>query len=105
MIYFAPKEGRRIRARLPFDGCDYVLVAGSCPSCGTIFGGSLPSVFKVQGKPGSMTREHDRYKSTAVCVECNAVIGQLVVIVDTIFGIEEDEIMSNGGHHGIARVY
>lgn len=94
-VYLHPKEGRRVRAHLPHPQCDHVLVPGACPACGTSLEDDRGrTVHKVAGRAGSMVREHDRYVSTAACVGCGEVLGRLVAVVSTIFGLEEDERMT-----------
>ena len=97
-VFFKPTDaGAQRPCTVPFAGCDYALARGACPLCEA----SESEAFKVQGVVGSMTRGHDRYVSDARCVACGAVVGKLVAVMNTLFGLEEDEAVL----HGRCRVY
>ena len=78
-------DGRKLVAKQPHDHADHVTVSEAC-ACGS---------HSVRGL-GVHTRTHDEYIADAVCCKCEARRGQLVVSVSTIFGIEEDERVTNG---------
>ena len=87
-IVFHPKDdGKPQPCELPYEGATYVESTGACPSC-------KASPWKLQG--GHPERGHDTYTSAAGCTSCKAIVGQLVVTVSTLFGIEEDERVLNG---------
>jgi hypothetical protein len=80
---------RREAAEQPVPDADHVVVAGACP-------------FKVGGVAGTMSHGHDTYRADAGCLSCLKVLGRLVVVVSTIFGVEEDRAVLVDGR---ARVY
>lgn len=98
-VWFKPARGGRVTARVPYDGCDHVVVPGACSRCGNMVPDKREH--RVAGVPGTMRRGHDTYTAEAVCCACGATTGSLVLKVSTIFGIEEDERVCNGR----ARVY
>ncbi len=81
---------RRLKASLSYEGAKYVTVKESC-ECGCFDVHSLRSTVNDRGT----------VKGKALCVECEAGRGELVVRLDTIFGLEEDDRVLNGR----ARVY
>lgn len=79
-------NGRARKATLPYECAEFVIVDDvDCPRCG--------KPLAVQS--GQPRVDHDRYRALAWCVVCKAKIGEMVVVVDTIFGIEEDERVLN----------
>jgi hypothetical protein len=88
-IIFETRDGETRKGKLPHAEADHCVVEGACPHCGA-------TPFKAAGVRGSMTKGHDRYTSDAGCVGCKVVTGKLVVVVNTIFGIEEDERVLRG---------
>ena len=81
-IEFKPTDGPRRPCHLPYEGAKFVEPKGECPSCGA-------SPWKLIG--GEPERGHDTYTCIAGCTACKTIVGQIVVTVSTIFGIEEDE--------------
>lgn len=88
-IHFHPTEGPRLKATLPSEDADHVVVQSTCPVC-------KASPMKVAGVRGSMVRGHDTFTSDAGCIGCKTVLGRLVLTVSTIFGIDEDERVLGG---------
>lgn len=69
--------------KIPTEDTGGVNVPGKkCPSC------ALP--LRVGGS-GRRIGGHDYYLSTAGCLNCGTVVGELKLTVSTIFGLEEDE--------------
>ncbi len=84
-----PLKGGRRRLSMPSPGLETVEVPEPCDcGCSSVRGANM-----VTGR--------STYKSQALCAECAAARGELVVTVSTIFGIEEDERVL----YGRARVY
>jgi len=98
-IVFRPTTGPQLPAKLPFEGCDYIIVGDACPGCAASV---KDYAGKIQGVPGTMIRGYDTYTSDARCVGCETILGKIVVTMSTIFGLEEDERVLV---HGRARVY
>lgn len=71
---------------LPTPGSAAVDVGVPCPHCA--------KPLRATGR--NRRREHDRYTADAACVECNALVGRLVVKVPTLFGLDEDDAVLNG---------
>lgn len=76
------------KAKLPYPTAQHVDVSGACPKCDA-------SPWRAQGA-GDRQRGHDTIDERCRCLECGAIVGRIVVTVDTIFGIEEDERVLNG---------
>ena len=89
--------GRRTKCRVPFIGCPAVECPTPCPHCGADGTG-----MHIQGVPGTMQRTHYGYVADARCIACGAIVGRLVVTMDTLFGTEEDERVL---HYNRCRVY
>ncbi|KKL08442.1 hypothetical protein LCGC14_2575810 [marine sediment metagenome] len=85
-ITFKPTNGNRIAVSVPENAAETVL----CPSL-TCPCDNEPLV--VRGHDPSESR--DTMTSQASCVRCGQHAGELRVKFDTIFGIEEDERMTN----------
>jgi hypothetical protein len=94
-VYLEVNGERREAVVEPNPSDPHVVVAGACPAC-------QASPFKVAGVPGSMTHDRDTCRAPASCTGCSAPAGQLVVVMDTLFGIEEDRAVLVDGR---ARVY
>lgn len=87
-IELQPTTGPRIRARLPYEGAEYVVLSAPCPSCDT------PAA-PIAGK-GVDTTTHSTHEAEAIATCCGARVGRLIVTLDTLFGIEEDNRVLNG---------
>lgn len=70
---------------------DVGVADGACPGCGC-------TPFEVRGANlrTDPNRRHDGRMSDGRCVACGDAVGHIYAIVDTIFGIEEDDRMLNG---------
>lgn len=79
---------RRIKATLPYEGCDHVTIDEPCPSC------EHESPAKLRGR--GHYHSHDTHHATAVALCCGVAVGKIEVRVSTIFGIDEDERVLNG---------
>ena len=86
-IQFEPKEGPRRDCTMPYEGAKFVEPSGVCPSCAV-------EPWKIQG--GDPVRGHDTISCVAQCTACKAMVGQIIVTISTIFGLEEDDRMLNG---------
>lgn len=75
------------------DGANLALVDGDCPEC------SKP--LRIVGSEKHI-ESHDTYAAKARCVECEASVGVVRAVVETLFGPEEDEAVLV---HGRPRVY
>lgn len=75
------------------DGANLAEVDEDCPSCA--------KPLRIVGS-GRHIESHDTYAADATCVECRAQVGVVRAVVDTIFGLEEDEAVLV---HGRPRVY
>lgn len=73
---------------------DSALVTGSCPKC-------RATPFRVQGS-GRSIESHDTYRAAGYCATCRAAVGVIRAVMDTLFGLEEDEAVLVRGR---ARVY
>ncbi len=96
VITMTTLDGKAHEAKLPYDGAAHVDVGGVlCPHCG------MP--LRVRGTDCRID-SFDTYRADAVCagVECGRRVGDLLVRLSTLFGIEEDERVL---WHGRARVY
>jgi hypothetical protein len=74
---------------MPEDGAGAVLFGIPCPHC------KAKAPIYVRGR-GITQKTHDEYIADAKHTACGGAMGQLVVTVDTVFGIEEDEMVLNG---------
>ena len=76
-----------------FEGANHVIVnereAPTCPRC-------LAKPFKVSGKNMRIADDDRSYISDAHCVSCGKYVGSLITVVNTIFGIREDQAVLNG---------
>ena len=88
-IRFYPSDGGVRVATLPYVDADHCVVDGTCPHCNA-------TPFKAAGVRGSRVRGFDTHTADAGCVGCKVVTGQLVITVNTLFGIEEDEQVLRG---------
>ena len=84
-----------VREGTAASGATSVLVLGACPEC-------KGTPFYVGGIKGTQSHTHDQHLADAGCLACGKGVGKLVVTVDTIFGIEEDDLVLN---HSRCRVY
>lgn len=83
-------DGRSLKPKEPMHGHHTYGVFGvACPECKT-------NPARVSGRKGTMTHDHDTYKSEAGCYDCQAPMGTITVKVATLFGIEEDEAVLMG---------
>lgn len=74
--------GQRLACSVPYHGAEHVEVSGRrCPSCG-----AEPWCVRSDERRDG----HDTISGPAYCVACRAPAGELVVQVDTLFGLEED---------------
>lgn len=112
-------DGVDHRGVAPHEGADHVVVATRCPTCGELHavveGGRivalgtpaklatahpkaelLPPPDDLQVRLVSYVEGYDRYTGSALCLRCQRVIGPMVVIVSTLFGIEEDRQVLQG---------
>jgi hypothetical protein len=79
--------GNTYKAKRPHATADYVVIR-TCPKCEV-------EPCRVQG--GGVTHhDHDTYFSRAICLACEADIGEIRTKVETMFGIEEDNAVLNG---------
>lgn len=84
-------DGRTAEAKQPFEGCQYVEVAGLHCECAR----DLPLI--VAGIKGGVKEDTDRYMvSSAACARCKGMVGDLRVEYATLFGREEDDRVLNG---------
>lgn len=90
-VQFADSEKRR-PARPPFPGADFVIVDGWACACGN----------RAIVGSGRHIENDNTYRADAHCGECRTLVGVVRAVVDTIFGLEEDEAVLK---HGRARVY
>lgn len=87
------------KAHLPYDGAAHVVVDDyvQCPNCGwrppTVLG--ILTGIKVHGRHQRI-ESRDTYRSEAISICCDQVVGVIRVQMSTIFGIEEDERVLNG---------
>ena len=88
--WLTTSEGKRIKLKIPPPDSPAATAEIPC-ACGS---------FLVNGL-GASIEDRDTYVADAVCYDCRAARGKMRVVVDTIFGIEEDERVLNGR----ARVY
>ena len=84
-------QGKRYAAKPPHDQALYVVVSGvdPCPGC------KKEGPLEVQGA-GKHIESRDTYAAVAVTRCCSRQIGTIRVMVNTIFGIEEDEAVQCG---------
>lgn len=75
-------------ARAPHADAEYVIARGACPKCSA-------SPWRACGS-GDQRVGHDTLSAACRCLECGAIVGEIVVTMDTIFGIEEDRRVLNG---------
>lgn len=83
---------KRSPAKPPFDGADFVVVDGWACKCGN----------RAIVGFGRHIESRDTYRADAKCGQCLEPCGIMRTVVDTIFGLEEDEAILK---HGRARVY
>jgi len=80
-------DGTKLECSLSFPEAEHVDARSRRAHCG---GEHL----MIRG--GDPTIGHDIYTSKAFCAVCLEHLGSLVVVVSTIFGIEEDNRVLNG---------
>jgi hypothetical protein len=93
-VFFEDDTGERTALSTPEPEAPRVEVPIHCPACPAL------APIWVEGQ-GIDERGRDEYRAKARHVGCGKRIGKLVVVVGTIFGIEEDERVLRGP----ARVY
>lgn len=95
-IYFHCRHtDRDVPLRLPYDGAKYVLAVDTkehCPYCGA--GGED---FKIAGNKRRPSKDNTAWVADGGCLACRAWLGDLVAETGTLFGVEEDERVSNMG--------
>lgn len=85
-------DAEAIPLRLPHAEAPYVEASGrQCPHCAEPL-----RVFSREEEEG-----HDEVRGRGRCTSCKEIVGELVVKVSTIFGIEEDRAVL----YGRPRVY
>lgn len=73
-------DAQKWPATQPYKGSEYVDVHGAPACCG--------DVLQVSG--GATTEGHDTVTARAHCARCGKHVGEIVVTLSTLFGIEED---------------
>ena len=81
------KDGRKVKAKLPYEHASDAVTDVQCPN-----GGHFLAAHGI----GTPQVEYDTMTSPARCCGCGERIGTITVKVNTLFGIEEDERMLNG---------
>lgn len=85
-ITFETEDGRKTAAKPPYEGAQYVIVAGMQCAC------SRAEDLQVAGIVNGTIENTDYHMvSKAACARCKGIAGTLRVDFDTIFGREEDE--------------
>jgi hypothetical protein len=84
-------DGKAYACKLPHSTSSFADVSGWTCECGGT---------QVRGG-GVEHHDHDTYYANAHCTKCSKPVGKLTAKVDTLFGIDEDELVL----HGRPRVY
>ena len=82
-------EDRSIRIPLPKHDVGSVAPGGACPKCGE--GG-----YHVVGKNMHISDDDRAYESEAFCTKCDALVGTLRLLTNTLFGLREDNAVLKG---------
>jgi len=87
-------DGSSLKVVPPFEGSDHANVPGAkCPHCNH-------EPLQIQGT-GKHIKNHSTYAAGAVCTSCDKYVGEINAKVNTLFGIEEDELVFRMG----AKIY
>lgn len=90
-ITFTTDDGRSGEARVPYEGCQYVVVDSMHCECAP-----REPLFVAGIKDGLREKSDRHIVSKAGCARCKGGCGDLRVDFDTIFGLEEDDRVLNG---------
>ncbi len=82
-------DGTRHKANRPHSESTYVTIPHACPAC------AKAAPVRISGT-GIEHTSRDTYFAGAVALCCKKWIGTIETKVDTMFGIEEDERVTNG---------
>lgn len=88
----AAPDAEPVACRKPYESAPFVWAPGAAPCCQVR--DEHEDAYRVAGDGAKRETGHDTVRAPAVCLTCHAVIGELVVTMSTIFGLEEDDRMT-----------
>jgi hypothetical protein len=83
-IILVRPNGKRLPAKLPYEGADFAVLVTGCPECGA----HEP---KLQGTGRRPSKDGRAWEADAVALCCDRHVGTLRCEMNTLFGVEEDE--------------
>lgn len=94
-------NGTRRVAKLPYENAPFVVMRCECPNgCAETkadnrIGSEIEAHTKISGT-GIKHHNHDTFFADAIALCCKKKIGTIETKVETLFGIEEDELVLSG---------